>query len=91
MNFSQRHQNFFHFFDLFSQSHGTCIEIAKNTKQQCRCTVALKSRNKATQILLIMAVDVIIVKNAEEPIEIVANLLLCKKYHQNQSANFDTL
>ena len=91
MDSSQRHQDLLHLLDLSPQSHGTCIGIAKSTKQQCRCTVALKSRNKATQILLIMAAGVITVENAKEPMGFVANLLLCKRYHQDQSANLGTL
>lgn len=91
MDFNQRHQNFFHFFDLSPQGHGTCIEIVKNTKQQCRCTVVLKSRNKATQILLTIVADVITMENVKESMKIVANLLLCKKYHQDQNANLNTL
>ena len=91
MNFSQRNQIFFHFFDFFFQSHETCIEIVKNTKQQCRCTVVFKSRNTTKQILLIMVVDVIIVQNVKKSMKIVANMLLCKRYYQNQSVNFNIL
>ena len=83
MNFSQRNQIFFHFLDFFFQSHWTFIEIAKNTKQQYRCIIVFKSRNKATQILLTVAADVITLKNVKKSMRIVANLLFCKNRSKN--------
>lgn len=91
MDSSRRYQDLLHLLDLSPQSHRTCLGVAKSTKQQCRCAVALKSRNEAIQILSTMATDVITVENAKESMEVIAKLLLCKRYHQDQSASLGTL
>ena len=91
MDSNQRYQDLVHLLDLSPQSHKTCIGSTKSTKKQCGCAVALKSRNEVIQILSTMAADVITIESAKQSMEVVAKLLLCRRYHQDQSASLVTL
>jgi hypothetical protein len=85
MDFDGRHRDLLQLLHLSPQDHKTCLGNAKSTGQQCRCVVAAKNRNRASQILLAITTTLQSVEDAKQQLAVVAGLLLCKRYHQGQS------
>ncbi len=75
---------------LSPQEHTTCIGIAKSTEKQCRCQVAGKSRDRATEILKTVATTSSTTESVKQDMKVVAGLLLCKRFHQDQTAKLSS-
>lgn len=91
MDPSHRYQDLLQLLGLSPQRHNTCLGTAKSTNQQCRCAVALKYRKQATHILSTVAIANLTVEGAKEEMGFMAKLLLCRRYHQDQSAGLSSV
>ena len=90
MDSSRRYQALLQLLDLSPQSHHTCVGTAKSTNQQCRCAVALQSRNQAAQGLSTVAIASLTIESIKRKMGLVAKLLLCKRFHQDQSTRLSS-
>ncbi|MCJ1424351.1 hypothetical protein MMC29_002239, partial [Sticta canariensis] len=84
-----RYQNLLQLIDVSPQSHSTCIG-AKKTNQPCGCQVAAKSRNQAAQVLSTIARSSLTIQSIKRKMRLVAKLLLCKGFHQDQSTRLSS-
>lgn len=92
---NSRYHDLLRLFNLSPQHHTTCIGL-KKTKDQCGCRVASESRKLADQFLSRIAATFPTIETAEQEMEaeqgmkVVAGLLLCKRFHQNQAAELSS-
>jgi hypothetical protein len=62
-----------------------CLGYAKTQGRKCRCQISVDSQTRASQILFDFTATVKTLEDAKHKLALVASLLLCKRFHQDQN------
>lgn len=87
MDPNSRYPDLLQLLQISPHDHSTCIGQAKSTGQQCRCRVAKASRTHASRLLQDLSSRPQTIEDTKYKMELIASLLLCKTFHQDQKTS----